>query len=1032
MNKQYIFFFLLSLFSSTAFGEVCLPLEREIIELNGIHDFSDVKISPVGDHILYKNERKSVILFDLETKERTEISNHKHLKDKIPLEDTYGFSKDGSLVWALFQESLIKIKNFLQKTTTTLPLISEEEMVMITHMSEDRSKLFSFSLSKDFIEKANKVEEEVKNLSLEEAHKVQEEFIKQTVVNLNVLNMESLEQTVVVAFSKNLQFNNQCAVLKDNMMAAVVRRDGSLYLQPLSEKKEAPIEVFGPIEGIRIVSYGEATLSIDTLGLSSINCGFLDKNTVLIYNEKEDHYILRRIKEQEQYIINQPSSYYPNFSTNILYYPFHFDFSRNILYYPFLIQSTKKGTSVYHIPSGQSHSFKDHYMRIGKGGQFAIELVILEDGQKVIKAVHLPFDSSKRRILFEMDMAEVKHISFNEDKSLAFIGNILGDLFIIDVETGYIKRHFFGQQFRGFKISDSGNSFLLQHPEEGVFSYKAHRIQERCVQPVSSFSGGLENQFRKFAELDDRSEDYLLDLLALLTGVLQEEKIVKKHSKLIQPLLWKILLYSPGLYLDLHFRYPSLKLLPPFPASFVKDQKTQFLLREAVLSILEMQTQFRYTQFSHWRFLLMLESVLYVLSEEEQNLYIEKITESISNEATKQVFLFQDVFQSKLYYVIYSHVKSWFGRDYKAVSDITIVRKKSGFLTLILSSESIPNHSSVETAFGIHYAVVEDFSMGMAPSEVEAGQELVNDVVEWNILKGPSYRAHLRINVQDQYEFKNQKGIPIITRKAGPDYESVWKDQKMTGLVIIGSSLRSFSKVLVENYLSYFKEQGFQFSEVLVPDFHPFLKEKIGNCEVDYFLKESHSDGDERNVFRFDRINHVLKGLRQTEGGKEEVIYLAFPKPFHFGKRETLLFSNLELAELVKQREEKGCGEITYFNTSCWAHVKARYEIETVHSHLLLNIPSKSLSDTFLNQEGDAIYELIQAYRKGLNFNGFRKSLEKNEGYRSGKVNQYLFPDQRQYYNFIFQHISIPLKIQIDLEREENGEWMPISPDEAL
>ena len=201
---------------------------------------------------------------------------------------------------------------------------------------------------------------------------------------------------------------------------------------------------------------------------------------------------------------------------------------------------------------------------------------------------------------------------------------------------------------------------------------------------------------------------------------------------------------------------------------------------------------------------------------------------------------------------------------------------------------------------------------------------------------------------------------------------------------------------------------------------------------MDYFLKESHSDGDERNVFRFDRVNIVLEGTRQTETGQTEVVYLAFPPPLFPGERETLLFSNLELAELVKQREDKGCGEITYFNTSCWSHVKARYEIESVNSSLLLNIPSKSLSFTFVNKEGDAIRELIQAYRNELDFDGFRKSLKKNEGYQSGKINQYMFPDERKYHDSIFQHISIPLKIQIHLEREESGIWIPISPDEAL
>ena len=1009
LKRQYIFFFLLSLFTPTIYGEVCLPLERSLIELDSIHGFSNVKLSPVGTHLLYKNKQNSILLFDLETREATEFIHHKQIvEDMFGRKEAYDFSTKGSVAWALFQGRFMKVKNFLQKETHSLPLVSEEEMLVNTSLTEDRSKLFSVSFPEDFKEKADKLEEEVKGRPQEEVQKIYEEFMSKTSVNLNILDMNKLELT---SHPGNLGIVAQCAVLRDDMIFVVVREDGSLYTQPLSDQGESPLELFGPIEGIQIISLAKELESVGKWA----NCLFLDHNTALIEDRAKEQYILRRVKEKEQYIIKADF-------LDSLYVRDFFD----IFYYPYLIQSGGKGTWAYHIPTGQVQESKEHYMHVGKGGQFGIELVSLEEERKkIIKAVHQPFESSKRSVLLEMDLEEVKHISFNEDKSLSFIGTVFGDLFIVNVKTGYIKRHFFGQQFRGMKLSDSGNTFLLEHIEGDNISYKIHQIQEKCVQPLSFFSENLTNEFEKLRDIEDPAED---SFLAFLTGVLQEEEIVKTHSELIQALLWKVFLHYPNLYLDIYSRYSSLELLSPFPASLIESKKLEFQVREALLSILEMQTQFRHTKLFHWTFLRMLEPILSVLSEEEQDLYIEQITESLSNGATESIPLFQDVFQSKLFYVIYSHVKSWFGRNYKPVSDITIVRKKQAFLTLILSSEPIQNHPSIETNFGIHYAVVEDFSKALSPSEVEPGQELVNDLVGWSLLNGSSYRAHVQIDVQSQY----QSEAFLITQNRGPDYESVWKDQKMTGLVIIGSSLRSFSKILLENYLSYFKEQGFLFTEIPVPDFQPFLTKKIGSCEIDYFLKESHSDGDERNVFRFDRVNSVLKGVRQTEGGQGEVVYLVFPKPFHFGKRETVLFSNLELAELIKQREEKGCGEITYFNTSCWSHVKARYEIETVHSPLLLNIPSRSTSDTFLNQEGDAIRQLVEAYRGGLNFDGFRKALEKNEGYKSGKVNQYLFPDERRYYNSVFEPISIPLRIQIDLERKEDGEWRTISPDEAL
>ena len=91
------------------------------------------------------------------------------------------------------------------------------------------------------------------------------------------------------------------------------------------------------------------------------------------------------------------------------------------------------------------------------------------------------------------------------------------------------------------------------------------------------------------------------------------------------------------------------------------------------------------------------------------------------------------------------------------------------------------------------------------------------------------------------------------------------------------------------------------------------------------FLKESHSDGDERNVFRFSRGNHIVRGLRYKEGGLIEVIYIIFPRTLNPEEDNlgTDLLSNRELGQAIAEREAKGCGQVTYFNTSCWSHVKA-------------------------------------------------------------------------------------------------------------
>ena len=63
----------LSVACPIAYGEVCLPLDWQLTELDGIQNFDKVRISPSGSHLLYEDDTSSVILFDLEKKGKATI-----------------------------------------------------------------------------------------------------------------------------------------------------------------------------------------------------------------------------------------------------------------------------------------------------------------------------------------------------------------------------------------------------------------------------------------------------------------------------------------------------------------------------------------------------------------------------------------------------------------------------------------------------------------------------------------------------------------------------------------------------------------------------------------------------------------------------------------------------------------------------------------------------------------------------------------------------------------------------------------------
>ena len=729
--------------------------------------------------------------------------------------------------------------------------------------------------------------------------------------------------------------------------------------------------------------------------------------------------------------------------------------------YPFVINPHhEEGMGVYHIPEKRSQT-----LNVGqindidweKTGLFSFETTTVGEKQYV-QAFRHPFDPDLRTLLLEWNEEEVCYFSIDERNNSGFVNTTEGDFFIFNLETGTITQHFVGGCFSYIR-SFSPTTFLFYikiEDENTTFSkpVKIKSFKEQCVELTQPDGDDIQNTLLHLEKAENPTED---SLFPLLIKALEQEEEVKGHPTIVTRILWNVLRHSPTLYLSLHRRYPFLgNFSPPSVDSDFKANKPYL---DGVLALLKLTAlESRETRLSEWNFLRPLRPFLKLLSATERNLYIEKITISLTNGATREIPLFQDIFQSKLYYTAHGHVKELFGLPRKPVSDITIARGKrtenegieirveteraveeirrtrnlrgrvvymivhensleskmeshNTFTTVILASDPIERYQrlySVPTDFGIHYAVVKTASGTVRKWRSKPGTVFLDSLIQWKVQGGPGYRAWVKVSVKQEGSLRD---LPF---SSGPDYSAVWQDGRRVGVVIVGSSLRGFSRTLLEQYFSYFKEAGFEFSGGETDNLKDFLLERIQNCEMDYFLKESHSGGDERNMFRIDRKNHIVRGVRSIEGGQEEVIYLIFPKVFQ--KKEgvkTDILSYEELHQAMALREANNCGQVTYFNTGCWSIQKAVYEIEAVNSPLFLNIPSIDNSETFYNSTENVIRALLDSYRGELNFDGFRKALTNKD--------PYIFPDEPLYQQQIFDRIQIPLDIHISLERQDQN-----------
>ncbi len=239
-----------------------------------------------------------------------------------------------------------------------------------------------------------------------------------------------------------------------------------------------------------------------------------------------------------------------------------------------------------------------------------------------------------------------------------------------------------------------------------------------------------------------------------------------------------------------------------------------------------------------------------------------------------------------------------------------------------------------------------------------------------------------------------------------------------------GTSLGSSQTASTMNeYLAYYEKEGFEFSkdqkkdQKEISNVTEFLKQQVESGELKYLIKEAHSDGDDKNLFRMSTKANLLVGVNRKT---IEKIYLAFPSP---ADNNSTLLSNQEFGQWIREKEKKGGGQIVYFNTSCGSKLKAIHEIEATQSPLLLNIPTMNTTETFTTSDESAERLLFTAFRNGKNYDEMRAELSKNEKYKNDSGNGFIFPDESRYKNHITQVLATPLKMDVHVTTADGSPY---------
>ncbi len=500
--------------------------------------------------------------------------------------------------------------------------------------------------------------------------------------------------------------------------------------------------------------------------------------------------------------------------------------------------------------------------------------------------------------------------------------------------------------------------------------------------------------------------------LSVLTAILRSSW-VEKQPDLIRGALETVMAVSPLLFDDLVRQFPSLLQLPPLSSDrncrsepeltgLEKTAKKYLEFRKAANPPLR-------TRAADWHSLSLLSRLLSKLPESEKESYRDYIAESLAHSAA-DTSAFQGVFLSKLYKFAYHTVKPWFGDKPSGLTDLTIVREADRLRPIVLGTLPIDGDAATTTRFGFHARALPPVPLSIAANTTPGPLELpgLDREIQWKHGKN-EYKASVKVDL-----VAGRKGL--VDNSTAFPYDDLKKDGVLSGTVMAGSNIANAGS-LMGDYLDYYQGEGFVFGEAKpIEDTHGWLKEEVTSGRMDYFLKEAHSDGDEKNLFRFPQKAAVRIGIKAGADGAREEIKLIFPVNV---AGTGMLLSNEEFGTWIRHREKEGKGPLVYFNTSCWSHTKAVHELEAAQSPHLVVIPTLTTAKTFGTFHGNAQRILLDRFRNGDNYQEIRTAMQRNDGYRNRVKDVYLFPDERDYDRYITSVLKLPLQISTRLQDQD-------------
>jgi hypothetical protein len=356
----------------------------------------------------------------------------------------------------------------------------------------------------------------------------------------------------------------------------------------------------------------------------------------------------------------------------------------------------------------------------------------------------------------------------------------------------------------------------------------------------------------------------------------------------------------------------------------------------------------------------------------------------------------QGVYPPKVFQFAKQLVRKKIGLDYLPLTDIVAnVGDGSKIDFRIISIDPINGRNPNEDALRLHQEVTESMQ---APTSGRAGMSQKSKV-NWHV-NGIKYSADLQMKLGRPLD-QIAPAIPSL------DYDSMWRDGAVTGLIFSASNMERDANYVLKQYEEYYRENGYRFGRPKqVSDVKKFITNEIKSGSLDYVLREAHAFGADGVVAEVYQSGSMLTGRKRIANGREEVVHIYFPKSTARTRKESFTYEDFRLA--MQEREKTWNNpQLLYVDTACFSLRCSAKAISKVGTPKLVAIGAQSSANTFTNEESTALLYLLEGIRKNQRFSEIRDAMRENsENYREGREDDYRFPDDQKWSEQIRSDLS--------------------------